>query len=323
MKNKIIFLCFFIFLLYTKITPQVADISLLDSSLAFYPMEIGNKWAFNETITFIDPPYIQLRVWSQEILGDTLMPNGQNYRVIKKVYSDNNPISAYSFERIDSSQNKIFKYYPDSDTTNYEILILDLSIELFDTFYNPYCFAVFGDIGTINKFGQMYNYRSYFWECGLIYSEYTFLENLGLYHYSYYVDFVQSSSNLKGCLINGLLYGDTTVVSVKDNQTLTPNTFRLEQNYPNPFNPSTKIKFTIPFVETGYISSLLVTLKVYDVLGNEVVTLVKEELSPGEYEINFDSHSGLSGINGLPSGIYFYKLQVGKFSETKKMIYLK
>ena len=319
MKNKIIFLCFFIFLLYTKITPQVADISSLDSSLAFYPMEIGNKWAFNETITFIDPPYIQLRVWSQEILEDTLMPNGQNYRVIKKVYSDNNPISAYSFERIDSSQNKIFNYYPDSDTTNYEILILDLSIELFDTFYNPYCFAVFGDIGTINKFGQMYNYRSYFWECGLIYSEYTFLENLGLYHYSYYVDFVQSSSYLRGCLINGVLYGDTTVVSVKDKPTLTPNTFRLEQNYPNPFNPSTKIKFTIPATSLNTFSKgegTFVTLKVYDILGNEITTLVNEEKPAGEYEVKFTA-------SDLSSGTYFYLLKAGDNIQSKKMILLK
>ena len=319
MKNKIIFLCFFIFLLYTKITPQVADISSLDSSLAFYPMEIGNKWAFNETITFIDPPYIQLRVWSQEILEDTLMPNGQNYRVIKKVYSDNNPISAYSFERIDSSQNKIFNYYPDSDTTNYEILILDLSIELFDTFYNPYCFAVFGDIGTINKFGQMYNYRSYFWECGLIYSEYTFLENLGLYHYSYYVDFVQSSSYLRGCLINGVLYGDTTVVSVKDKPTLTPNTFRLEQNYPNPFNPSTKIKFTIPATSLNTFSKgegTFVTLKVYDILGNEITTLVNEEKPAGEYEVKFTA-------SDLSSGTYFYLHKAGDNIQSKKMILLK
>jgi hypothetical protein len=321
MKNKIIFLCFFIFLLYTKITPQVAGISSLDSSLAFYPMKIGNKWAFNETITFIDPPYIQLRVWSQEILEDTLMPNGQNYRVIKNVYSDNNPISDYSFERIDSSQNKIFKYYPDSDTTNYEILILDLSIEPFDTFYNPYCFAVFGDIGTINKFGQMYNYRSYFWECGLLYSEYTFLENLGLYHYSYYVDFVQSSSNLKGCLINGVLYGDTIVVSVKDKPTLTPNTFRLEQNYPNPFNPTTKIKFTIPNVIANETKqSQMVTLKVYDVLGNEVTTLVNKELVAGEYEVDFTASSG---IRDLVSGIYFYRLKVEDYIQSRKMILLK
>jgi len=102
--------------------------------------------------------------------------------------------------------------------------------------------------------------------------------------------------------------------------------FELEQNYPNPFNPSTKIKFTIPASSLNPFSKgegTFVTLKVYDIVGNEIATLINEEKPVGEYEVPFDSHSGLSGISGLPSGIYFYKLQSGKFSETKKMILLK
>ena len=98
------------------------------------------------------------------------------------------------------------------------------------------------------------------------------------------------------------------LVSVEDEQTAV-NTFSLDQNYPNPFNPSTKISFII--AETGFVS-----LKIYDVLGNEVSTLVNEELQSGTYEYNFDA-------KGLTSGIYFYKLQVESFTETKKMILLK
>jgi hypothetical protein len=127
-------------------------------------------------------------------------------------------------------------------------------------------------------------------------------------------------------------------VSVNDNMSEPVDGFMLYQNYPNPFNPSTKIKFTIP---TPPVSSPLVkgrtkegfvTLKVYDVLGNEVATLVNEEESPGTYEVEFNmsSHSGLpatrqlwSGIRELPSGIYFYQLKTGTFSETKKMILLR
>ncbi|MCW8824249.1 MAG: T9SS type A sorting domain-containing protein [Ignavibacteriaceae bacterium] len=96
-----------------------------------------------------------------------------------------------------------------------------------------------------------------------------------------------------------------------------PKIFSLYQNYPNPFNPSTKIKFTIPSViarETK--QSQLVTLKIYDVLGNEISTLVNEEKAAGNYEVDFIA-------DGLPSGIYFYKLQAGSFVETKKMILLK
>ncbi len=85
--------------------------------------------------------------------------------------------------------------------------------------------------------------------------------------------------------------------------------FNLEQNYPNPFNPSTTISYSIP-------SSSFAQLNVYDVLGNEVVTLVKEEKSAGSYEVNFNAE-------GLTSGVYFYKLSAGSFLSTKKMLLLK
>lgn len=99
------------------------------------------------------------------------------------------------------------------------------------------------------------------------------------------------------------------IVSVAEEGETLPTTFSLEQNYPNPFNPSTKIKYSVP-------NSELVTLKVYDVLGNEVTILVGEEEPAGSYEINFNASE-------LSSGIYFYQLQVGSFVETKRMVLLK
>ncbi len=93
--------------------------------------------------------------------------------------------------------------------------------------------------------------------------------------------------------------------------------FSLEQNYPNPFNPSTKIKFTVPSViASGTKQSQIVTLKVYDVLGNEIATLVNEEHPAGNFEVEFNAR-------GLSSGIYFYKLQAGPFTLTKKLILMK
>jgi aminopeptidase N len=85
--------------------------------------------------------------------------------------------------------------------------------------------------------------------------------------------------------------------------------FYLEQNYPNPFNPSTTIKYQISEIS-------FVTLKVYDVLGNEIGTIVNEEKPIGRYKIEFNATT-------LPSGIYFYRLQAGNFIETKKMILLR
>jgi hypothetical protein len=98
------------------------------------------------------------------------------------------------------------------------------------------------------------------------------------------------------------------LVGLEDDQTIVSK-YKLEQNYPNPFNPSTRIKYTIPSTE-------FVSLKVYDILGNEITTLVSEEKSIGTYEVNWNAVD-------LPSGIYFCKLSAGNFIQTRKMTLLK
>jgi len=100
-----------------------------------------------------------------------------------------------------------------------------------------------------------------------------------------------------------------------------PNVFSLEQNYPNPFNPSTKIKYTIPEEVKGERQEVI--LKVYDILGNEVITLVNEEQPAGSYEVEFSSESSFQLVRNLTSGIYFYQLKAGDFIQTKKMILLR
>jgi hypothetical protein len=87
------------------------------------------------------------------------------------------------------------------------------------------------------------------------------------------------------------------------------NNYLLRHNYPNPFNPTTKIKYQIPQLS-------FVTLKIYDVLGSEVALLVQGEKSLGSYQVEFNA-------TGLPSGVYFYRLQAGNFVETKKMVLMK
>ena len=103
------------------------------------------------------------------------------------------------------------------------------------------------------------------------------------------------------------------VNSVND-ETNQPEKFQLSQNYPNPFNPTTSIKYAIG-------SRQFVTLKVYNLLGKEIATLVNEVKPAGTYEVTFNRHSG--EVWNLPSGIYFYELKAGSFTQTKKMMLLK
>ena len=99
-----------------------------------------------------------------------------------------------------------------------------------------------------------------------------------------------------------------------------PLQFSLSQNYPNPFNPSTTIKYSIPSVISNGERNLNVAMKIYDVLGKEIATLVNEEKPAGSYEVEFQS---TIGNRQLASGIYFYVLKAGSFIQIKKMILIK
>ena len=112
---------------------------------------------------------------------------------------------------------------------------------------------------------------------------------------------------------NGWYIDDVRIEGISteadENKNIYPSEFALNQNYPNPFNPSTKINYSIPDIS-------FVTIKVFDVLGNEVTTLVNEEKQVGNYEVEFDG-------SGSPSGVYFYQLRAGDFVVTKKMVLMK
>jgi len=128
------------------------------------------------------------------------------------------------------------------------------------------------------------------------------------------VDLIRLNYNEPRYIYFGTKFGlmrmrDSIIVDVKYEQDNTPSDYNLSQNYPNPFNPSTSIQYAIN-------NRQFVILKVYDVLGKEIVTLVNEEKSSGNYNIEFNA-------SHLASGIYYYQLRAGAFVETKKMILLK
>jgi hypothetical protein len=100
-------------------------------------------------------------------------------------------------------------------------------------------------------------------------------------------------------------------MAVKDNNELT--SYSLKQNYPNPFNSVTNMQYAIGSLPDGKAGRQFVSLKIFDVLGNKVATLVNEEKEPGQYNVAFDAA-------GLSSGVYFYKLTSGNYTSTRKMI---
>ena len=128
-------------------------------------------------------------------------------------------------------------------------------------------------------------------------------------HYSYSDKITGSESSSFYYRLKQLDYNGTYEYSYIVQAEVGPVDFTLAQNYPNPFNPATTISYQLPV-------NSFVSLKVYDVLGNEVASLVNEQKAAGNYDVNFDASS-------LGSGVYFYTIKAGNFTQTKKMILMK
>lgn len=216
----------------------------------------------------------------------TFLPNDpiltENFKIM-------HPLSAYSLNTHDISRTYIEDaylegYYTNGNDTTFTILDIP-STTIVD--YSLNC-----PIDTIKyNLGYHFFYRIVAKDKGIIPS----------YYYKPYSGYYK-------------LYWRNITSSTNADEKLFPTKFSLEQNYPNPFNPSTSIQYSINSMQ-------FVTLKVYDVLGKEVATLVNEEKSAGSYEVKFNS--AMLSTTSLPSGVYFYQLSAGDFIETKKMILLK
>jgi len=128
-------------------------------------------------------------------------------------------------------------------------------------------------------------------------------------YYAHGIGLVKYVREIPQAYTEELVQYNAVTTAVGQNELAGPTGFSLSQNYPNPFNPVTVIKYSIK--DAGMVS-----LKVYDILGQEVATLVNNAQTPGLYEVEFNAQN-------LTSGIYFYRLTVGSFSETKKLLFLK
>jgi hypothetical protein len=302
-----------------EITPDtiqvIKSLPIPEEVLNYYPLAIGNKWIYEE-VTYVQDPYpnVDFRIQVKEVLGDTIAPNGKHYyKVIDESLWESSVL-----ERVDSTDGKVYRYYEDPSLPESEYLAYELVAEVGDTLssyrmgYNTVMFTTMFAEGIFEKWG-LTKPKKVFEEYTLHPPIFSLTQDFGLDSIYSYFDFGNTWTTLKGCIINGVVYGDTTTVGVEDEENPIATTFKLEQNYPNPFNPITVISYQLPVTSN-------VTLKVYDVLGNEIGTLVNEEKPAGEYEVEFNA---TSGSRNLVSGIYFYQLKAGSFIQTKKMLMIK
>jgi len=300
-----------------KVTPDsitiIKSLPFPEEEYGWFPLAVGNKWAYNQywfDEGWPGPPIFTFAgTKNMEVTKDTLIEN-KKYFVVENEYISFEVFPPRMFLRVDSLTGFIYRYW---EELNDEFLFHNLNAEIGDTIlYPPFLenpYYILEDEQTINYLGiDTYErrYREYL-PCGCYHA---LIKGFGLAS-TFFSEFGGSESTLKGCVINGVLYGDTTfVVDVEEEPNSIPSEYKLEQNYPNPFNPNTKIIWQLPV-------SSWVTLKTFDALGREVETLVNEFQNAG-------NHSTLYIVNStLPSGIYFYQLKTGDYVESKKMIYLK
>jgi len=296
-------------------------------TLSYYPLAVGNKWNFNIfrreylTVGYKDDNGIMTR----EIIGDTLLPNGKRYFIIKQKESLFSPTwnSNNFIERIDSTIGKVFRYDSTSDISSHDLIIEDLTAEIGDTLElsrypnsNTQPQVIYQTTGQKYFGNQILEQKLFRFPNSLYYSNYSLTKGIGLDSLAAGFDLGYINWWLKGCVINGKVLGDTSlVVGIKNENNDIPSEFSLSQNYPNPFNPETVISYQLAV-------GSFVTLKVYDVLGNEIATLVNEEKPAGKYQVNFNAQRTTNNKQ-LASGVYFYRLQAGNFVQTKKFILMK
>ena len=302
----------------------IKSLPIPDELLAYYPLAVGNKWIYYYLFVHWNSIGYQ-DIFVREAQSSEVKPNGKEYFKISEKYVQMG-FESIVYERIDSIEGKVYRY--NESCPNSEEFIEDLVMDVGDSTYAArfaYCYQhppteLLSEqhFNNWNNWGIEGNRRNYRY-VELVTADYFLSTNIGLDYFRLDDDNGWKEFALKGMLKNGIVYGDTTLTDVADENEL-PKEFSLSQNYPNPFNPVTTIKYTIPNVISTEGRNLKASLKVYDILGKEVATLVNEYKPAGSYEVNF---SAIGKAFNISSGVYFYQLKAGDYFETKKMLLIK
>jgi hypothetical protein len=268
----------------------------------FAPLKTGNVWVWEnwdwhtiERTTVVDTNFY---------IGDTAYCKINLYSTYD---------SSFAYERFDAHDQIYYKYDIHSPQLNYNFPFYKKNFQMGDTIVAASRVPGVQNVRYLvdiwenaSVFGIITSMKFLHWNAGgLVEGNQIWTEEFGML-YSEVQGVLQFQ--LRGCIIDGIVYGDTTILDVKLENSI-PAKFKLYQNYPNPFNPSTTIRYQIP--EDG-----MVTLKVYDILGSEIKTLVNDFKTKGCYEVAFDA-------SNFASGLYIYEIQSGDYKASKKMTLLK
>jgi len=299
-------------LLVTRVLSLLVIFSEICFAQSAYPLNINNVWVYRDAfgrhyhryevvdtaISINDTNYYKLNNLSYEFSGGFYQWNSYS-----RITEENYLVCYDEYGAYIDPQIKVYKINSlPGDYWQNEIAPPGFGIEHYNVLDTSY-YLLFG---TSTKIREVFLTDSILREDYFYWSE-----NFGLVQYTVHDFELGNYIYLRGCVINGVLYGDTTflTVGIDDVQTTPIAEYKLYQNYPNPFNPITTIEYELK-------EYALVNLKVYDLLGNEVAILINEEKYAGRYSSRFNG-------NGLSSGVYFYKLTIGGNTQVRKMILLR
>jgi hypothetical protein len=285
-------------LLETILIFSLLTVTSLPQQQYFLPLRIGNEYQTYDGINY----------FYGEIERDTVYPNGKTY------YTLPGPIFEFDDTRVDDTGNIFTTVVPltgitgtldeymifKADAQDGEIWPVAWGLPVIDTLYAKLLFT-----DTLFVFGQNRIIKAVLlYENGIISFAFWLADGIGQIRIAYSDGTIVDLNYAK---INGVIYGN--LVGIDEDDNINKLAFSVSQNYPNPFNSSTSISYSI--AEAG-----LVSLKIFDILGREVSTLVNEEKGAGMYDVIFNA-------SDLTSGVYIYTLQVNGYSQSRKMILLR
>jgi hypothetical protein len=284
----------------------------------YFPLKVGNKYIYKVSGSYGYNFIINASIDSSKVINDHL------YYYCKDFPGE----FKNQWVRFDTTNGNIYVlgsgyfcdiYYNEKRLDSFHVNVGD-TIE--------YCYVVptqtelkiCNDKGTTSLFGLNNNFISFKKTSYILQfifeKNYKFFKTIGLYNFSAFTTGMHGSSHIEkllGCVINGVVYGDTSLTNITLLGNEIPDKFSLFQNFPNPFNPVTNIKYQLSMYSE-------VKLGVYNITGETIEVLVNQNQDPGLYQYTFDAA-------GLSSGIYFYTIQIkfagGNYTDTKKMLLIK